>query len=137
MEKLEALRKRLVKVDLSKVMLVKKYSKNTVDGSYNDCIETCYLIKHGKLPVGKVYTWTYPGGLKYLSLIEINPIFRRFGIGRFILQKYFRGYFLIAGNNRVKSLYNKIGRPVDKFKKKEAIDMLKTFTAENTPYRLK
>lgn len=65
---------------------------------------------YGGLRIGEVRIITSSLNMKYIEHIEINKDCRNSGIATHILTKYFKGYFISAGNLRVTSLYNRIGR---------------------------
>lgn len=103
-------------VDLDRVFL-QKQSQDVIANlsGGRSIIETVYSIKYkvgGKLPIsiGTIGTWTVPGGAKYLAGIDINWIARNNGIGTYLLKKYFSGYYILAGNQRVVSLYERLAK---------------------------
>lgn len=85
-----------------------------------------YPIKYkvfGKMPIEVGYVIAYKfnnSNNVYVSGIEIKRLFRNHGIGSYILKKHFPGAFIIAGNERVKNLYERMAeKPYEKFSKKE------------------
>lgn len=69
--------------------------------------------------IGKIQSLTTSLGMKYISFIEIDEDYRSFGIGEYILSTYFKGYFISAGNERVRNLYSRIGRDQYQFTNEE------------------
>ena len=78
-----------------------------------------YDIMLGGKKIGKIETYHNSFGMNYVSQFKISPQLRSKGIGSFVLKKFFKGYFISAGNPRVRSLYNRIGKGQDKFTGKE------------------
>lgn len=78
--------------------------------------------------IGIAETNVFDNGVKYVVNWKINPSLRGRGIGTFILKKFFRGYYLYNGNDRVKSLYERLGKPQSKFSTKENRQFLTAFS---------
>lgn len=93
--------------------------------NYNICMD----IKGVEKVIGIVDTYTFKNGLKYVNNWKINPSMRGKGIGTYVLKKYFRGYYLYNGNDRVKSLYNRVGKPQSEFSTKENKKYLEAFAS--------
>lgn len=116
-------------IDLSSVRInrVKRavYKQERAWGMSKDVAEWfTILIKRPSNPnkeivIGEVTTWIYGNGVKYVAWIKLRPEFRGKGIGTAVIKKYFRGYYIDAGNKRAANLYAKLGRGFDKFNKQE------------------
>lgn len=91
--------------------------ENFDNGEYQDT--TYFSIMHDGTYVGEVRTIESSLNMKYISNIEIIQDYRNKGIATHILTKYFKGYFVSAGNIRATHLYNRIGRDQTKFTDEE------------------
>lgn len=79
------------------------------------------------IPVGWVEVWNFSNGVNYVAELEISPVFRNAGLGTELLKSQFSGHYIVAGNPRVKSLYTRLGRPIDRFTNKESREINKAF----------
>lgn len=100
-----------------KLVLKKKRMEEFGEGVSQIIKRYDILLENKK--VGEIETLETSLGLNYVSYIGVNPAFRGKGIGGYLLKKYFRGFFISAGNQRVQSLYNRLGRNQNKFTNKE------------------
>ena len=76
---------------------------------------TNFSIMYNGVKVGEIRTLVTSLNLKYIEYIEIYKQYQNNGIATYLLAKYFKGYFISAGNTRVISLYNRIGRDQTRF----------------------
>lgn len=127
MEKLlqNIVRKFIKKIDTNRIEL-----KEVKRGNSDDLLDTfvdegnlvyhVYKIKYNFLTIGTVVTLIDESKkIKYLSNIDIIAPFRSFGIGTYILKRYFSGYYIMADNSRASQLYARLGRAYNKFTHKE------------------
>lgn len=78
--------------------------------------------------IGVVETNDFDNGIHYIANLKIDARLRGQGIGTALLRKYFRGYYLYNGNDRVRSLYERLGKPQSKFSQKESKQFLNAFS---------
>lgn len=91
--------------------------------------DICMVVKGREKRIGIIDAYTFSNGLKYINNWKINANMRGQGIGTYILKKYFRGYYLYNGNDRVKSLYNRLGKPQSEFSTKENKKYIEAFAS--------
>lgn len=76
---------------------------------------TNFSIMYDGVKIGEIRTLVSSLNLKYVENIEVYKPYQNNGIATYLLTKYFKGYFISAGNLRVISLYSRIGRNQTKF----------------------
>lgn len=95
-----------------------------------------YKIKFKHLTIGSVTTVVLNDkSSRYLNTIDINPAFRSMGIGGYILNHYFSGYYIMADNSRASKLYARIGKEYAKFTRQEFNEFLE-ITGMHGVYKL-
>lgn len=106
-------------INLNDIQLIErnKRKENFGDGVYQ-VITKFDIVENGRR-LGIIETLNTSLGLNYVTLIKVNPSVRSKGISTYVLKKYFKGYFISAGNPRVTNLYNRIGKSQDRFNSKE------------------
>jgi GNAT superfamily N-acetyltransferase len=90
--------------------------------------EIIYAIKIKNKTIGIVYVWLFDNGVKYVASLDIEARYRSQGIGTALLKKNFSKHYIAAGNTRVPSLYNRLGRPLEKFSNQENKEFLKAMS---------
>ena len=102
-------------IDFGKVELKEDSSLTETFDNKELQITTDFSIMYEDKKIGEVGTLESSLNMKYVEYIEVDKDYRNKGIATHILTEYFRGYFISAGNLRVTSLYNRIGRDQTKF----------------------
>lgn len=80
---------------------------------------TNFSIMYDGVKIGEIRTLVSSLNLKYVENIEIYKQYQNNGIATYLLTKYFKGYFISAGNMQVIPLYNRIGRDQTHFTDEE------------------
>lgn len=80
---------------------------------------TNFSIMYNNEKIGEIRTLVSSLNLKYVENIEIYKQYQNNGIATYLLTKYFKGYFISAGNTQVIPLYNRIGRDQTHFTDEE------------------
>ena len=106
-------------IDLNKVQVVlfHKHKEEFNPGVTQEF--RAYHITLDNKRIGRIETLSTSFGVNYVSQFKIDSRLRGKGIGTYVLKKFFKGYFISAGNPKVQSLYNRIGKGQDKFSGKE------------------
>ena len=102
-------------VELGKVTLKEESSMTETFDNGEHQTTTDFSIMYDDKKIGEVRTLTSSLNMKYVEYIEVDKNYRNKGVATHVLTEYFRGYFISAGNIRVTSLYNRIGRDQTKF----------------------
>lgn len=80
---------------------------------------TNFSIMYNGIKIGEIRTLVSSLNLKYIENIEIYEQYQNNGIATYLLTKYFKDYFISAGNLQVIPLYNRIGRDQTHFTDEE------------------
>ena len=129
----------LYNIDLASVYLKEAYTSsfNILDDTF---IETGYDIlqdikiknKKESVCLGEIAKVENKNHVGYITGFEVSPEFRGLGIGSTVLTKYCKGYYIGAGNSRVVSLYNRLGKSAKDFTLVEKREALTTALSEDT-----
>lgn len=104
-----------MKIEFDNIELVEGISFTEVFDNKEFQTITNFSIIYNSIKIGEIRTLVSSLNLKYIENIEIYEQYQNNGIATYLLTKYFKGYFISAGNIRVISLYNRIGRDQTRF----------------------
>lgn len=75
-------------------------------------------IKGKFVKIGECETFEFDNGIKNLNFIKVNPSLRNKGVGTYVIQKFFKGYFT-SGNEKLFAILRRIAKLNKKFTSKE------------------
>ena len=106
-------------IDYNKITLLQKKIREEHFGPGVSQVIKTFDVMYDNKRIGTVETYASSLGLNYISNLKVLSQFRNLGIGSYLLKKFFRGYYISAGNPRVTALYERLGKNQSKFSAKE------------------
>ena len=90
-----------MKIEFDKIELVECMPFTEVFDNKEFQTTTNFSIMYNGVKIGEIRTLVSSLNLKYVENIEVYKPYQNNGIATYLLTKYFKGYFISAGNTQV------------------------------------